>query len=161
MTHQTYPIFRRIHPHNLHRRLMTEPTLFTKIIQGEIPSSKVAEGDTWYAFLDINPQRPGHTLVVPREQAQRVAELSSKSRRDLMDGVVEVQRRLSIEFETTDFSINVNDGSLAGQEVPHVHFHIIPRTKSGTSRPLWNMSKSSSDPDFEALASLSKKLQSH
>ena len=158
--HQTYPI-RRIHSHNLYRRLMTEPTLFTKIIQGEIPSSKVAEGDTWYAFLDINPQRPGHTLVVPREQAQRVAELSSKSRRDLMDGVVEVQRRLSIEFETTDFSINVNDGPLAGQEVPHVHFHVIPRIKSNVSRPLWNMSKNQTDPDFEALAILSKKLQSY
>ncbi|MBA45659.1 MAG: hypothetical protein CMB31_03635 [Euryarchaeota archaeon] len=140
---------------------MSEPSLFTKIIQGEIPSSMVAQGESWYAFLDINPQRPGHTLVVPKEQAQRIAELSSESRRDLMDGVVEVQRRLSIEFETTDFSINVNDGPLAGQEVPHVHFHIIPRTKSSTSHPLWNMSNKPSDPDFEALTSLSKKLQSY
>ena len=140
---------------------MTEPTLFTKIIQGEIPSSMVAQGDTWYAFLDINPQRPGHTLVVPREQAQRIAELSFESRRDLMDGVVEVQRRLSMEFETSDFSININDGPLAGQEVPHVHFHVIPRTKPNASRPLWNMSKNQTDPDFEALAILSKKLQSY
>ena len=99
--------------------------------------------------------------MVPKEQAQRIAELSSASRRDLMDGVVEVQRRLSMEFETTDFSININDGPLAGQEVPHVHFHVIPRIKSNVSRPLWNMSKNQTDPDFEALAILSKKLQSY
>tara|TARA_B100000902_G_scaffold135052_2_gene133414 strand:+ start:950 stop:1474 length:525 start_codon:yes stop_codon:yes gene_type:complete len=156
--HQTYPI-RRIHPHNPYRWLMTEPTLFTKIIRGEIPSSVVAQGDTWYAFLDINPQRPGHTLVVPKEQSQRIADLSPQSRRDLMDGVVEVQRRLSMEFETTDFSINVNDGPLAGQEVPHVHFHVIPRTDAGKDHPLWSMPGKSVEPDFEFLAELSRKLQ--
>ena len=62
---------------------MDEPTLFTKIIRGEIPSSKVAEGDLWYAFLDIYPRRAGHTLVVPKEQAQRVAALSPESRQAL------------------------------------------------------------------------------
>ena len=56
--------------------------------------------------------------MVPKEEAQRIAELSPESRRDLMDGVVEVQRRLSIEFDTPDFSVNLNDGPLAGQEVP-------------------------------------------
>ena len=69
---------------------MDEPTLFTKIIRGEIPSSKVAEGDLWYAFLDIYPRRTGHTLVVPKEQAQRIADLSPESRQALMDGVVAV-----------------------------------------------------------------------
>ena len=138
---------------------MTEPTLFTKIIRGDIPSSAVAQGSTWYAFLDINPLRPGHTLVVPKEEARRIAELSTESRRDLMDGVVEVQRRLAIEFNTTDFSVNLNDGPLAGQEVPHVHFHVIPRTDSNTNNPMWRTTSPQSDPDFEALSALSQKLQ--
>jgi diadenosine tetraphosphate (Ap4A) HIT family hydrolase len=47
-------------------------SLFTKIIQGAIPSSKVASGESWYAFLDINPRRAGHTLVVPTEEKQRI-----------------------------------------------------------------------------------------
>ena len=140
---------------------MDEPTLFTKIILGEIPSSKVAEGEDWYAFLDINPHRPGHTLVVPREQAQRISELSPKSRQALMDGVVEVQRRLSIEFQTSDFSVNLNDGHLAGQEVPHVHFHVIPRVADDTGRPLWSQSQEPSDPDLSSLAALSERLQAH
>ena len=140
---------------------MSEPTLFTKIIRGVIPSSEVARGSTWYAFLDINPLRPGHTLVVPKEEVRRIAELSPECRRDLMDGVVEVQRRLSIEFKTADFSVNLNDGPLAGQEVPHVHFHVIPRTDSKTSNPMWRMANPQSNPDFEALSALSSRLQSH
>ena len=78
-----------------------------------------------------------------------------------MDGVVEVQRRLSIEFNTTDFSVNLNDGPLAGQEVPHVHFHVIPRTGGNSSNPMWRMTPPQSEPDFEALAALSQKLQLH
>ena len=107
---------------------MDEPTLFSKIIRGEIPSSKVAEGDLWYAFLDIYPRRAGHTLVVPKEQAQRISDLSSESRQALMEGVVEVQRRLTAEFGTRDFSVGIHDGPTAGQEVPHVHIHVCPRT---------------------------------
>lgn len=140
---------------------MDEPTLFTKIIRGDIPSSMVAEGNEWYAFLDINPHRPGHTLVVPKEQAQRISELTVDSRRALMDGIVEVQRRLSIEFETTDFSVNLNDGPLAGQEVPHVHFHVIPRAPEGTQRPLWKPPGDSTEPDFSMLAELAERLQAH
>ena len=121
----------------------------------------VSEGNRVDIFLDINPLRPGHTLVVPKEEARRIAELSTESRRDLMDGVVEVQRRLSIEFNTTDFSVNLNDGPLAGQEVPHVHFHVIPRTDRNSSNPMWRMTPSQSEPDFEALAALSQKLQLH
>ena len=72
-------------------------SLFTKIIAGEIPSSKVAEGPLWYAFLDINPRKPGHTLVIPKEEKQRLADLSSDSRAALLDGVVEVHwRRLCL-----------------------------------------------------------------
>ena len=140
---------------------MDEPTLFTKIILGEIPSSKVAEGDEWYAFLDINPHRPGHTLVVPKEQAQRISELSPSNRRALLDGVVEVQRRLSIEFQTIDFSVNLNDGPLAGQEVPHVHFHVSPRLAEGSHRPMWTQNQESSEPDFSMLAALAERLQTH
>lgn len=103
-------------------------SLFTKIINGDIPSSKVFDGDKVYAFLDINPRREGHTLVVPKEEKQRIAELSVESRAALMEGVVEVQKRLTAVFGTTDFQVSVHDGPMAGQEVPHVHVHVIPRT---------------------------------
>ena len=144
---------------------MDEPTLFTKIIRGEIPSSKVAEGDLWYAFLDIYPRRAGHTLVVPKEQAQHISDLSPESRQALMDGVVEVQRRLTAEFGTRDFSVGIHDGPTAGQEVPHVHIHVCPRTFGDGGLPLlacWpDAPAPGGDPDFAALAELSERLQSH
>ena len=55
----------------------------------------------------------------------------------------------------------MNDGPLAGQEVPHVHFHVIPRTDVNSSNPMWRMTPPQSEPDFEALAALSQKLQLH
>ena len=144
---------------------MDEPTLFTKIIRGEIPSSKVAEGELWYAFLDIYPRRTGHTLVVPKEQAQRIADLSTDARRALMDGVVEVQRRLTAEFGTTDFSVGIHDGPIAGQEVPHVHIHVCPRTFGDGGLTLlacWpNSPPPGGEPDFAELSTLAERLQAH
>ena len=144
---------------------MEEPTLFTKIIRGEIPSSKVAEGDLWYAFLDIYPRRVGHTLVVPKEQTQRIADLSPESCLGLMEGVVDVQRRLTAEFGTRDFSVGIHDGPTAGQEVPHVHIHVCPRTCGDGGLTLlacWPDSPPpGGDPDFAALSTLSERLQSH
>ena len=145
---------------------MGEDTLFTKIINGVVPSSKVAEGDGWYAFLDIFPRREGHTLVIPKQQEQRIADLSSESRAGLMEGVVEVQRRLSAEFGTTDFSVGIHDGPLAGQEVPHVHIHVCPRTSEDGGLTLlacWPDAPplGSVEPDFTALSELASRLQAH
>ena len=141
-----------------------EPSLFTKIINGDIPASFVAKGDTWVAFLDIFPRRPGHTLVIPIEQKQYIADLSPESTAGLMEGVVEGQRRLGAHFDTTDFGVGVHDGPLAGQEVPHVHVHVVPRTEGDGGLTLlacWpdTPPPGSTDPDFAALAELSEQLQ--
>lgn len=106
---------------------MGEPTLFESIVAGTTPSHKVAEGEKWYAFLDIFPRTPGHTLVVPKTGHQRLSDLSNNQRNALFEGVSEVQKRLSNHFQTMDFTVCVHDGPLAGQEVPHVHVHVLPR----------------------------------
>ena len=106
---------------------MAEPSLFDLIVDGVVPSHKVAEGEQWYAFLDIYPRRMGHTLVVPKQGVQRLADLSLQSRDALFAGVIHVQSLLSKHFNTQDFTVCVHDGPLAGQEVPHVHVHILPR----------------------------------
>ena len=139
-------------------------SLFTKIIKGDIPSSKVASGELWYAFLDINPRRPGHTLVVPKEEKQYIAELSGPYRAALLDGVAEVQRRLTAVFGTKDFQVSIHDGPIAGQEVPHVHVHVLPREEGdGGLNMLAQWPKASPmgsvEPDFAALGALSTKLQ--
>ena len=138
-------------------------SLFTRIIKGEIPASFVAKGSDWVAFLDINPRREGHTLVVPHKQVMRLSSLSSEELASLMSGVLEVQNRLSNLFSTEDFSVVVHDGPLAGQEIPHVHIHVIPRTPSDGGRSLMSMWPQappigSQEPDFTALSELAKKL---
>lgn len=139
---------------------MAELTLFQRILSGEIPSHKIASGEGWYAFLDIFPRREGHTLVIPTTPVQRIAELTTLERSRLMTGVAEVQSLLSSHFQTMDFTVLVHDGPLAGQEVPHVHVHVLPRTpKDGgsTIAAMWPRS-SVAEPDHEALGALASSI---
>ena len=136
-------------------------TLFERILSGEIPSHEVAKGDGWYAFLDIFPRRQGHTLVIPTRPVQRLAALTQDERSSLMDGVAEVQHRLGRKFSTTDFTVCVHDGPLAGQEVPHVHVHVLPRTSGdggGTLMAMWPATPIA-EPDHGSLGSLATALR--
>ena len=136
-------------------------SIFSRIIQGELPCEKIHETDNEICLLDISPFTEGHTLVIPKREVARFEELPETEALSLMHTMQRVSKAVCKAYGGADYNIQLNNGPGAGQEVPHVHFHIIPRIKSGTSRPLWNMSKNPSDPDFEALASLSKKLQSY
>ena len=136
-------------------------TLFERILSGDIPSHPVAHGDGWYAFLDIFPRRDGHTLVIPTRPVQRLSALQPDERAALMDGVAEVQRRLGSHFSTTDFTVCVHDGPLAGQEVPHVHVHVLPRTPGdggSTLMAMWPRTEAT-EPNHVALGALSTKLE--
>lgn len=135
-------------------------TLFERILSGEIPSHSVARGEGWYAFLDIFPRREGHTLVIPVRPVQRLIDLQAHERAALMDGVAEVQRRLGQHFSTTDFTVCIHDGPLAGQEVPHVHAHVLPRTPGdggGTLMAMWPEA-GGGEPNHGALELLSSIL---
>lgn len=141
-------------------------TLFSRIIRGEIPCCEVASGDNWLAFLDINPRREGHTLVVPHEPVSHISDLSPTQLADLWFGVVETQRRLSAHFGTTDFGIGIHDGPIAGQDVPHVHVHVVPRTHGDGGLSLlacWPDAPApgSVEPDFSALGNLAESLRSY
>ena len=156
------PLLRVDYLSGLVRMTMAEPTLFERILSGEIPSHKIGEGEGWYAFLDIFPRREGHTLVIPTTPVQRLAQLDERERSQLMLGVVQVQSYLSTYFGTTDFTVLIHDGPLAGQEVPHVHVHVLPRTEGdngSTLAAMWPTNPSQS-PDHQALASLAASITS-
>lgn len=139
---------------------MTGPTLFQRILSGELPSGMVARGDGWGAFLDIQPRRRGHVLVVPEQPAMRLAELDRDQQQALMEGVTVVQSKLTSIFGTKDFSIVIHDGPQAGQEVPHVHIHVIPRTSGdgGLALPaMWP--RGSESVTQEELSDLAERLQ--
>lgn len=138
-------------------------SLFTKIIEGEIPASFIAKDELWVAFLDINPRAEGHTLVVPVEQKQRIRDLSKESQRSLMEGVATISEKLCNHFGTSDCTIVVHDGPAAGQEIPHVHIHVIPRSKGDGGKSALAMfpdvpPPGAIDPNFSALSNLADEL---
>lgn len=99
--------------------------LFCKIINGEIPSNKVYEDDTVFAFRDIEPQAPTHILIIPKEHIKSAAELN-ESNSAVVAHIFEVAAKLAKQEGLDDgFRIVNNCGDLAGQTVKHLHFHLM------------------------------------
>lgn len=96
-------------------------SIFTKIIEGEIPCYKVAEDNNYIAFLDIDPNAKGHTLVVPKKEVNKLFDLSKQEYLDLMDFSYRVAKALEKAVPC-----NRVGQSVIGLEVPHVHVHLIP-----------------------------------
>ncbi|MBD3171861.1 HIT domain-containing protein [Candidatus Bathyarchaeota archaeon] len=106
--------------------------IFCRILDDEIPSYKVYEDEHTLAFLDKNPVEDGHTLLIPREHTQYIEDLSPRSAEVLMKSLVEIVPAIQRAMDTSDSNIAINNGPNAGQIIPHVHIHIIPRpTKNG------------------------------
>ena len=103
------------------------PSLFSKIIAGQIPGEFVFRTERWVAFLDIRPTNPGHTLLVPVAEAQYLADLPVETLAEI--GLYLPRLVRAVKHGTGCPAVNVvlNDGPEAGQEVPHVHFHVVPR----------------------------------
>ena len=96
-------------------------SLFTKIINGDIPSYKIAEDDNHFAFLDINPNAKGHTLVVPKKEENKIFDLSKEEYNELMFFSYRVAKAIEKTIPCKRVGMSV-----IGLEVPHVHVHLIP-----------------------------------
>lgn len=104
--------------------------LFLKIIKGEIPSHIVYEDAHTFAFLDINPVNPGHTLVVPKEQYENIYDIPEDLWCALMSTVKKLAPAIKTATRADGINIEMNNGSAAGQMVFHTHIHIVPRYKN-------------------------------
>jgi len=125
-------------------------SIFTRIIKGEIPSYKVYEDDQVLAFLDIHPKTPGHTLVVPKREAEFVWDLPEAEYAALMAAVRKVALRIK-EVLGTGYV-----GELVfGMDVPHAHVHVYGFNTAEEARRIPDQS---SEPDQAALADIAKKL---
>lgn len=101
--------------------------IFCKIIKGELPSVKVYENDKIVAFLDINPVNPGHTLVVPKEHFENLLDGGEETLKEIMLTIKRVAWGITKAFDLKGFNVGQNNGAVAGQIVPHLHWHVIPR----------------------------------
>jgi histidine triad (HIT) family protein len=121
------------------------PTVFTKIIEGEIPCYKIAETDQFLAFLDIEPNAIGHTLCVPKQEINKLFDMED----DLYLGLMQFSKKVAIALEKTIPCKRVGM-AVIGLEVPHVHVHLIPLNEMDEMR--FQNKVSPTDEEFKALA---------
>ena len=120
-------------------------SIFTKIVSGEIPSYKIAEDDNYLAFLDINPNTKGHTLVIPKKEINKLFDLDQKEYLDLMSFSYRVAKAIEKTVPCKRIGMSV-----IGLEVPHVHVHLIPINTMSDMRFVEKEKLTSSE--FESLA---------
>lgn len=96
-------------------------TIFSKIIKGEIPCYKIAENDDYFAFLDINPLRAGHTLVVPKRETDYIFDLED----EYLAGMVVFSKKIALAIRKA-IPCNRIGVAILGLEVPHAHIHLVP-----------------------------------
>ena len=101
-------------------------SIFSRIVAGEIPSYKVAENDRFYAFLDINPIREGHTLVIPKREEDYLFDLTDEEVAEMMVFTKQVARAIKEAFPCRKVGMAV-----LGLEVPHAHIHLVPLQTEG------------------------------
>ncbi|HGH0852361.1 TPA: HIT family protein [Staphylococcus pseudintermedius] len=108
---------------------MTE-TIFSKIIDGDIPSFKVYENDYVYAFLDISQVSKGHTLLIPKTPSPNIYETDAETMKHIGEALPVVANAIKKTFNPDGLNIIQNNGEYASQSVFHIHFHLIPRYKN-------------------------------
>jgi len=109
---------------------------FCAIVAGEIPARTVHEDETTMGFLDANPLAPGHTLVVPKDHHERVGDLPADVAGDVMAALHRLAPAVQAAVDADGATIAFNDGAAAGQEVPHVHGHVVPRFEGDGAGPI-------------------------
>jgi len=101
--------------------------LFCKIIKGEIKTNKIYEDDKVLAFLDIQPVNPGHALVIPKKHVASLEEIEGNDLKSLIMAVKKVGERMKEKLPCPAYNVIQNNGPISGQEIMHLHFHIVPR----------------------------------
>jgi histidine triad (HIT) family protein len=133
---------------------MSEPSIFTKIINGEIPCHKVYEDSRTLAFLDINPVAEGHTLVIPKTEVEFVWDLSDED----YQAVMNTAKRIALRLREITGKPYVGE-KVVGVDVPHAHVHLIPFASLEEFFPPTDKPReTAADPDHKALAEMAKKL---
>ncbi|WP_435319769.1 HIT family protein [Haloarchaeobius sp. TZWSO28] len=110
--------------------------IFCQIIAGDIPSRTVYEDEHAFAFLDVNPLAPGHTLVIPKSHHETLNDLPADEGSAVFSALHDLVPRVEAAVDADGSTVAFNNGEAAGQEVPHVHAHIVPRFDGDGNGPI-------------------------
>jgi histidine triad (HIT) family protein len=127
--------------------------IFGKILRGEIPAHKVYEDDVALAFMDIMPRAEGHVLVIPKEGARGLLDVSSTTLGELIKRVQHVAKAVEKAFQADGLTLHQFNESAGGQVIYHLHFHILPRWEGVALRPPGTMA------DNDRLAEQAEKIR--
>lgn len=116
---------------------MPSDCIFCKIVAGEIPCSLIMEDEAGMAFLDINPVRPGHALLVPKKHYERLTDMPGEEAGALLAALPRLATAVVKGTGADGFNVFQTNGACAGQVVPHVHFHVIPRKNNDGAGFRW------------------------
>lgn len=130
------------------------PTVFDRILDGEIPCHRVHEDEHVLAFLDINPLARGHTLVIPKERVPTLDRLSDDAAAAIGRVLPRIARAVMKAAGTDAYNVLQNNGRAAHQEVMHVHFHVIPRRDDRGLRVDWRPGTLTDDDGRELLRAM-------
>ena len=126
--------------------------IFCKIVAGEMPASKVYEDDSVLAFMDIGPIVEGHTLVIPKQHCDPITDVPP----DLLSKVILVAKKIAAAqlkgLGADGVNLHQCNGAASGQEVPHLHFHVIPRYHNDGHHWNWNPKSYSDSAEMDRLA---------
>ena len=127
-------------------------TIFSRIIAGEIPCYKIAENDSFFAFMDINPVNWGHTLVVPKKETDYIFDMDDDELGDMMVFAKKVAKAIKAAIPCRKVGVTV-----LGLEVPHAHIHLVPLQKEGDMDCRCKIS----DPDPARMKELAEAISSN
>jgi histidine triad (HIT) family protein len=139
---------------------MSDSCIFCQIIDGEIPAEIVYEDDGVLSFLDVNPLSRGHTLVIPKAHRRRVADLSPTDRNAVFETIGRLTPVVETAVDADAVTIGMNDGTAAGQEIPHVHGHIVPRFEGDNGGSIHAIMRSGPDISEEELGDIADRIRS-
>jgi len=126
--------------------------IFCKIIAGDIPSTRVYEDDDTIAFLDIGPLVKGHTLVIPKDHHESLADTPDELLARIMSASRKVAAAMKAGLGASGINIHQANGASAGQVVPHIHFHVVPRHDGDGHHWNWSAGEYGSIEEMSATA---------
>ena len=136
----------------------TQLCVFCRIIDEELFAHKVYENERILAFLDIHPLSKGHTLIIPKYHVAQIEELHHDDAKALFMTIYSLVRKIQDAVNASSSTIAINNGVESGQEIPHVHVHIIPRFKNDKGGPIHTIMHRRPQLSSEEMRKIAKKI---
>ena len=138
---------------------MSERCVFCRIARGDAPAHMVYDDGKALAFLDIHPSAPGHTIIIPKAHVARVEDLSQEDAAALFRALHLLVGQIQAAVDAAASTIGVNNGRESGQEVPHVHIHVIPRSVGDRGGIIQGIARSPRRPGEEEMRKIADRIR--